>query len=369
MALRSFLAQAVPLLLLCGTLVACPANQDKDGDGSPASEDCDDSDPLRSPEFSEVCDGIDNDCVEETWADDEGSDYDGDGSPSCIDCDDQNPAVFPGAAPTCEGSDGNCDGEPDNAGSPLGSVSSCPALDCRSLLKQRPGTPDGDYWIHAGEPTVPFEVACDMTTDGGGWIHLALDDEDGVIVGSRSEDNPWYKCDDDAALFYSELTEEDLPADYILGSLLEVPLHYKHPVTGTLIDPQGIAALRPTLGELHSSSRMVATIGDNDGGEWQRGSNGGLEVYIVSAAGDWVLLTPGGGGDCGSGTWPSADSQTGFYLWGSTTEDAQIAGDTGLEDASWSLGLGEVLPVSVQLAVFTGGGVSFGFEEASFRVR
>jgi hypothetical protein len=208
-----------------------------------------------------------------------------------------------------------------------------------------------------------------MTTAGGGWIHLALDDNDGVIVGSRSDGNPWYKCDDDAARFYWDLTEDDIPSDYFVGSLVEVPLGYKHPLSGDAIDPRGIAALRPILGELHSSSRMVATTGDNDGGEWQQGSNGGLEVYVVSAAGDWVLLTPGGGGNCGGGGWPSAGSETGFYLWGSSAEDAEVAGDTGLEDGDWSLGMGEVLPVAVQLVVSSGGGVSFGFEGSSFRVR
>ena len=35
---------------------------DKDQDGYPAPEDCDDDDPLTNPGSLEVCDGIDNDC-------------------------------------------------------------------------------------------------------------------------------------------------------------------------------------------------------------------------------------------------------------------------------------------------------------------
>ena len=35
---------------------------DEDGDGSPAGEDCDDTDPAVSPSAEERCDGIDNDC-------------------------------------------------------------------------------------------------------------------------------------------------------------------------------------------------------------------------------------------------------------------------------------------------------------------
>ncbi|MEY3212343.1 MAG: hypothetical protein RIT28_2824, partial [Pseudomonadota bacterium] len=35
---------------------------DEDGDGVPASEDCDDGDAAVSPNAEELCDGIDNDC-------------------------------------------------------------------------------------------------------------------------------------------------------------------------------------------------------------------------------------------------------------------------------------------------------------------
>jgi len=38
---------------------------DADGDGVPASEDCDDNDPLRFPGSVEHCDGIDNNCVDD----------------------------------------------------------------------------------------------------------------------------------------------------------------------------------------------------------------------------------------------------------------------------------------------------------------
>jgi hypothetical protein len=347
----------------------CTDAKDEDGDGYDFSEDCDDSDPLRNPGLEEICDGIDNDCEPTTWAEGEGHDFDGDGSPACVDCDDQAPSVYPGAEPICQGLDADCDGELDSEGDALGSNSACAALDCAQLLETRPEAVDGTYWIHAGDPSRSFEVACDMTTDGGGWVHLALDDADGVIVGSRSEDNPWHKCDDDAASFYVDLTESEIESDYFANGLIEVPLAYSHPATGELIDPLGIAALGRRVSELHPSSRMVATIGDNDGADWPGGSNGGLEVYIVTATGDWLLLTPGAGGNCGGGTWPSAGSETGFYLWGSSSQDAELAGDTGLEDADWALEEGQVLPVAVQLAVFTGGGVSFGFEGRSFRVR
>ncbi|MCK6502589.1 putative metal-binding motif-containing protein [Myxococcota bacterium] len=39
---------------------------DLDGDGSPATEDCDDADPRRAPGAPEACDGLDNDCDGDT---------------------------------------------------------------------------------------------------------------------------------------------------------------------------------------------------------------------------------------------------------------------------------------------------------------
>ena len=57
---------------------------DVDGDGVPASEDCDDNDAAVSPNAQELCDGIDNNCdgaVDEGAADATPwySDVDGDG--------------------------------------------------------------------------------------------------------------------------------------------------------------------------------------------------------------------------------------------------------------------------------------------------
>ncbi|MEE2830323.1 MAG: MopE-related protein [Myxococcota bacterium] len=351
---------------------ACADSRDKDGDGFRVDVDCDDDNPLRHPGRAEVCNGLDDDCDPDTWLEGEGEDYDGDGTPACADCDDQAPEVHPGAPPFCSTLDADCDGQPDGAGDALGESSRCAAADCLELLNQRPNIDDGTYWIDGDGSEGAFEVACDMTTDGGGWIHLAVSDADGVIVASRAEDNPWHKCDDDSAAYYQGLTESEIEADYFPnGNVLDIALSYVHPETGDPIHSRGLDALRPRLTELHSSSRMVATVADNDGGDWQGGGNGGLEVYIVGADGEWRLLTPGSGGDCGAGgnSWPAAGSESGFYLWASESEASAIAGDTGLEEADWALGPGEVLPISVQMAVFTGGGVSFGWEQRSFRVR
>jgi len=123
----------LPCLVECGDL-------DGDLDGWFAAEDCDDDDPAVNPgQIEDVCcwgDGKDNDCdglVDESVdADSECGrpcdvDQDGDGFPATEDCDDADPAQNPGANeyccpcgsgeafpyPQCNGEDDDCDGAVD----------------------------------------------------------------------------------------------------------------------------------------------------------------------------------------------------------------------------------------------------------------
>ena len=107
--------------------------EDKDGDGFLSDEDCDDSDPARHPNASEICDGLDNNCDGQS---DEGAlsvfyadaDDDGFGNPDITkeacesgegfvefgnDCDDANAQTYPGAEEICDGVDNDCNGDTD----------------------------------------------------------------------------------------------------------------------------------------------------------------------------------------------------------------------------------------------------------------
>ena len=87
---------------------------DADEDGYSDCEECDDSNADINPGTGEVvCDGIDNDCDEETP---DGIDYDGDGWTECSDCDDTTIYISPGLDEIlCDGIDNDCSEETPDA--------------------------------------------------------------------------------------------------------------------------------------------------------------------------------------------------------------------------------------------------------------
>jgi hypothetical protein len=128
--------RAALVITFAAATVACEGpptetDVDRDHDGVPASEDCDDDDPARYPGAEDFCDGRDNDCDDEV--DEDGlttfnldSDGDGYGDPDVTetgcaapegyvedstDCDDTDPDTYPGAPEACYlPDDTNCDG-------------------------------------------------------------------------------------------------------------------------------------------------------------------------------------------------------------------------------------------------------------------
>ena len=160
---------------------------DEDGDGVPACEDCDDTDPLVGAEGPELCDGIDNDC--DGSVDEEGdyemnrdADGDGFGDPADVawfcdsepgwveddtDCDDTDPDIHPQAYELCNGLDDDCDETIDE-----------------EAIDGAPYYPDADddgygHWDPAGEACSPPPGHVQDDTD--------CDDADSLVHPAASE--------------------------------------------------------------------------------------------------------------------------------------------------------------------------------------
>ena len=186
-----------------GDLLPDCIDGDADGDGDPASTDCDDADPLRYSGAPETCDALDSNCNGSLVDGD--PDNDNDGEPDCIDpdddgdgaldeddCDDQDPGVFPGASELCDGVDQDCDGDlvesfpdgdgdgtpdcvdPDADGDGYGGPASDAFIDCD----------DGDPTIYPGAD----EVCDGADSDCDGVVDPDEDDDDG---------DGWFPCNGD----------------------------------------------------------------------------------------------------------------------------------------------------------------------------
>ncbi len=174
------------------------ADTDADGFGDPDSAttaceaptdhvadltDCDDSDAAVNAYADEDCNDTDDDCdlsideglTEATWYLD--GDGDGYGTPdttteaceapsgyvdSDTDCDDTDASVFPEPGGCAQGAS------------------------CLAILEGGESVGDGPYTIDpdgAGSGVDPFDVTCDMTTDGGGWT--SVDYADDLAFGTQ----------------------------------------------------------------------------------------------------------------------------------------------------------------------------------------
>ena len=177
---------------------------DADGDGFPASSDCDDTDPAVYPGADEVCNGQDDDCdtlVDDddggligapTWYGDGDADgYGaGDGLSACEapdgyagadgDCDDADPAFHPGAAEDdcADPNDYNCDGETGYADGDGDGAAACQDCDDANSAVY-PGAVEGCNGV---------DDDCDQGVDEGLLVVAYVDaDGDGFGEGDALE--------------------------------------------------------------------------------------------------------------------------------------------------------------------------------------
>ena len=217
---------------------------DADGDGFSAPEDCDDSDPARSPGRPEICDGVDNDCndlIDEAPVDpsDWYLDHDGDGygDPDWVytdcepldgyvadgtDCNDDSDLSYPGSVEVCDGIDNDCDDEIDEGGTltvfedddgdgfgdTLTTISDCDPTDGTAELGG--DCDDSSADIYPGAPDTPYDGidsdcdgGSDYDVDGDGYDHpdgggSDCDDTESTVFAG-AEDEPYDGVDSDCA--------------------------------------------------------------------------------------------------------------------------------------------------------------------------
>ncbi|MES2640058.1 MAG: putative metal-binding motif-containing protein [Myxococcota bacterium] len=248
------------LVLLSLLLVGCPPTTDgkpdetdvddssgdpivdEDGDGYLLDEDCDDDDAAVNPGAAELCDGVDNDCDDETDEDatDGGlwyADTDGDGygaaassvvacdAPAgfvsdATDCDDTSALYRPGAEESdcADPADYNCDGSSGYSDRDADGYAAC--TECN----------DGEPTINPGafEACNDIDDDCDGAVDDGavdeGTFYLDLDGDgygdDGVAVEACGAPAGYVgvggDCDDEDAAYHPSADESDCsdPNDY-----------------------------------------------------------------------------------------------------------------------------------------------------------
>jgi len=187
-----------------GDLSADCVDFDDDQDGDPDETDCAPLDVAVFHGRVEVCNGVDDNCVDgvdEGFADTDGDgvancelvDSDGDGDPDSTDCAPLDPQVFHGQAETCNGADENCDGVDDD-----GFVDT----DDDGLADCVDADDDGDALEDSYEIELGFDPQdADMDDDGlldgeeviqgaDGFVTDPLDadtDDDGLADGAEAE--------------------------------------------------------------------------------------------------------------------------------------------------------------------------------------
>jgi len=255
----------------CTPSVADP-DQDADGDGIAARDDCDDQDDSVFPGAREFCDGIDNDCngtIDDDYAEDAepwfaDDDADGFGDldasvtacsqpvghvPDAGDCDDARADVNPDADELCDAVDHDCDQQP-HAG----------AIDARVQYVDA----DGDGFAGTAGRT-----ACELA-QGASWTQDDCDDAEPTTWPGAPE-----RCDD-----VDNDCQGGLGFDVVLGpdaDGLERALQMV-PHGGEICAPQG---------DWPASDLVVDGFGVTVRGDWRGGT-------VLTGAGHRFSVRSGG---------------------------------------------------------------------------
>jgi hypothetical protein len=342
-------------------------------------QDCDDANFDVNPNGTETCNDVDDDC--NGVIDDESllpfttyyldNDGDGYGNPSSSISDCTPPVGY-------TTNDDDCNDLNDT----LSPLNGC-ALDCYELMENGVTT-SGSYLIDPDGIDVgntPFEVYCDMDTDGGGWIKMALSSagSDNVYRTIPDNSNTGIIRSGDQARYFNHIStdgfsgsEFDHNASSVYPNTDEQDISYENPANGLDFSADELTSIRAIVSELSQETLMVAGAVDdscNYSSSLQPTDGLGHEVYISNGDGtDFINLT--------YGTQPN-DEEDGYYLYHtdpsltSTDNVTLICGGT----ETTVLESEYLIPAKIQIGWFAdingqwGGAAYWGWEWDYFLVR
>ncbi len=191
------------------------------------------------------------------------------------------------------------------------------AADCVEVFAQG-GTSSGNYLIDpdglGAEP--PFDVLCEQSADGGGWMVLQLANAgaDYVFRTIPSSSNSDILRSGNQVQYYRHIANSDgftdvefyHDASNVSPNMRSIDISYRNPSNGVIYSPSQMAALGTQVTRLSSTTRQAAGSVDDYG----MGGARGHESYISNGAGTaFINLTYGS---------QTADEQSGYYLYEST---------------------------------------------------
>ena len=220
-----------------------------------------------------------------------------------------------------------------------------------------------------------------MTTDGGGWIQLALSSagSDAVYRTIPIDSNSGILRPGDQARYFQHLpidgftdVEHYHDANNIGANLVEFDITYQNPATGIDFSADELQALRAYITELSTETLMVAGAVDDScyySGANQGAGDLGHEIYISNGQGtDFINLT--------YGTQPD-DEQDSFVLY-HTSSQFTVTDNVSLYCGGNSLSYLEIdylIPAKIQLGWANsntsqwGGAAYWGWEQNYFLVK